>query len=67
LEHDMTAIGAKDAFATWWRARDHVFAFALYIAERIKKQPSCKPAREVGRAPHTRRDIGIEPGEITWL
>ena len=63
----MTTIGAKAAFATWWRARDYVFAFADYIAERIKKQPGSKPAREVELDPHTRRDIGIEPGEITWL
>lgn len=63
----MTATGAKAAFATWWRVRDHVFALAIYIAERIKKQPSSKPAREVELDPHTRRDIGIEPGEITRL
>ena len=63
----MTATGAKTLFATGWRARDHVFAVANYIAERIKKQPSSKPAREVELDPHTRRDIGIEPGEITWL
>jgi len=63
----MTAIGAKAAFATWWRPRDHVFAFALYIAERINKRTSCKPAREVELDPRTRRDIGFEPGEITWL
>ncbi len=61
------ATGAKAAFATGWRARDHVFAFAIYIAERITKQPSSKPAREVEPDPQTRRDIGIEPGEITWL
>ena len=63
----MTATGAKAAFATWWRERDHVFALAIYIAERIKKQPSSKPAREVELDPHTHRDIGIEPGEITRL